>query len=145
MRWAVIAAVVAAASLGCGSASSAPSESMAAEPTTELSVAFFPEGRGEGGAKRWTLRCDPVGGTHTRRATACTRLLRMQRPFAVPKDPEVCTQVYGGPDQAVVSGEHRGNRVWIVLSLSDGCKIARFKQLEFLVPGLQVSAGGITR
>jgi hypothetical protein len=145
MRWAVIAAVVAAASLGCGSASSAPSEGTAADSATELTISFFPDGRGEDGVKRWTLRCDPVGGTHTRRATACSRLYRMQRPFAVPKEPEVCTQVYGGPDQAVVAGEHRGNRVWVLLSLSDGCKIARFKQLEFLVPGIHVGPGGITR
>jgi Subtilisin inhibitor-like len=145
MRWAVIAAVAAAMSLGCGSASSASSENTADEPTTELTIAFWHEGRGEGAAKRWTLRCDPVGGTHTRRASACARLYGMQRPFAPQKDVELCTQIYGGPDQAVVSGEHRGNRVWVVLSLTDGCKIARFKQLEFLVPGLHVTSAGVSR
>jgi Subtilisin inhibitor-like len=145
MRWAVFAAAVAAASLGCGSASSAPSENAAADSQTELSIAFWPEGRDDGGVKRWTLRCSPVGGTHSRRASACTRLYGLQRPFAVPKGPEVCTQVYGGPDQAVISGEHRGQRVWVALSLSDGCKIARFKQLEFLIPGLRVTSSGVAR
>src|ERR687895_314597 len=128
MRWAVIAAVAAAAGLGCGSASSASSEGSsesADEPTTELTISLWPEGRDEGGVKRWTLRCDPVSGSHTRRASACTRLYWMQKPFASPSGEEICTQVYGGPEQAVISGEHKGNRVWVLLSLSDGCKIAR--------------------
>jgi hypothetical protein len=145
MRWAVIAAVIAAAGLGCGSASSASGEDTADEPNTELTISYWAEGRDEGGVKRWTLRCDPVGGTHTRRGSACSRLYGMQRPFAPQKDVQFCTQIYGGPDQAVISGEHRGNRVWVLLSLSDGCKIARFKQLEFLVPGLRVGPGGVTR
>jgi hypothetical protein len=85
-----------------------------------------------------------VGGTHTRRAAACTRLARLERPFAVPRQPEICTQEYGGPTQAVITGTHRGNDVWIQLSLSDGCKISRFKKLEFLVPGFRVGSG-ITR
>lgn len=145
MRWAVLTAVIIAAGLGCGSASSAPSPDTTADATTELTIAFWADGRGEGDVKRWTLRCDPVGGTHTRRATACSRLYGMQRPFAPQKDAQFCTQVYGGPDQAVISGEHRGQRIWILLSLGDGCKIARFKQLEFLVPGLHVTSAGITR
>jgi hypothetical protein len=144
MRWAVVAAVAAAA-LGCGSASSAPSEGAAADPATQLAIAFWPEGRDEGVAKRWTLRCGPTGGTHTRRAAACARLDALRRPFAPLDEDAVCTQIYGGPEQAVVSGEHRGNRVWVLLSLSDGCQIARFKQLEFLVPGLRVTAGGAAR
>ncbi len=146
MRWAVFAAVVAAtAAFGCGSASSAPSESTAAPAATSLSIAFWPEGREENVPKRWTLRCGPVGGTHTRRAAACTRLAGLQRPFAVPKQPEICTQEYGGPEQAVINGTYRGQQVWILLSLSDGCKISRVRTLEFLIPGFRVSAGGATR
>jgi hypothetical protein len=141
----VFTAVIVVAGLGCGSASSAPSEDAAADATTSLNIAFWPEGREDGTAKRWTLRCGPVGGTHTRKAAACSRLASIQRPFAAAPKNEVCTQVYGGPDQAVVSGEHRGQRVWVLLSLSDGCKIARFKQLEFLVPGLRVTMSGVQR
>src|SRR5918998_3790861 len=109
MRWAVLAAAIAAtAAFGCGSASSAPSESTAAPAATSLSISFWAEGRDEGVVRRWTLRCGPVGGTHTRRAAACTQLAATQRPFAVPRQPEICTQEYGGPAQAVVSGRHRG-------------------------------------
>ena len=146
MRWAVFAAVIAAAAaFGCGSASSAPSESTAAPAATALSIAFWPEGRDEEVLRRWTLRCGPVGGTHTNRAGACTRLARLERPFAVPRQPEICTQEYAGPAQAVITGTHRGQQVWIQLSLSDGCKISRFKKLQFLIPGFDVTSGGITR
>ena len=146
MRRAVFAAVIAAiAAFGCGSASSAPSESTAAPAATSLSISFWPEGRDKGVLRRWTLRCGPVGGTHTRRAAACTRLAALSKPFAVPRQPEICTQEYGGPAQAVVTGKHRGQEVWIQLSLSDGCKISRFKKLEFLIPGFHVASGAVTR
>lgn len=146
MRWAVLAAVcAAAAAFGCGSASSAPSESTAAPAATSLSISFWPEGRDENVVRRWTLRCGPVGGTHTRRAAACTRLAGIERPFATSRQPEICTQEYGGPEQAVVTGTHRGQKVWIQLSLSDGCKISRFKTLEFLIPNFRVTSGGATR
>jgi hypothetical protein len=146
MRWAVFAAVIAAAaSFGCGSASSAPSESNAASAATSLSISFWPDGRDEDVLRRWTLRCGPVGGTHTRRAAACARLAGLERPFAVPRQPEICTQEYGGPAQAVINGKHRGQQVWIQLSLTDGCKISRFKTLEFLIPGFRATSGGATR
>jgi len=145
MRWAVFAAVIAAAAaFGCGSASSAPGETTAAPAATSLSIALWPEGRAEDVVRRWSLRCGPVGGTHTRRASACTRLAGLERPFAVPRQPEICTQEYGGPAQAVITGRHRGQEIWIQLSLSDGCKIYRFKKLEFLVPGFDVTSGGVT-
>jgi subtilisin inhibitor-like len=145
VRWAVFTAVIAAAGLGCGSASSAPSENAAAEPATSLTISFWAEGQDESEPRRWTLRCGPVGGTHTRRAAACTRLASMQKPFVAQPKNQVCTQIYGGPEQALVTGKHRGQRVWTALGLGDGCQIARFKQLEFLVPGFRVGPGGASR
>jgi hypothetical protein len=145
MRWAPITAVAFLAAVGCGSASSAPAESAAAEPVTSLAISFWDEGRDQGEPKRWTLRCGPVGGTHTRRASACTRLGSLQRPFAPPQKDLLCTQIFGGPQQALITGKHRGQRVWAQLSLTDGCQIARFQKLAFLVPGLAVGPGGTTR
>lgn len=145
MRWGFVAAVVVVAGFGCGSASSAPSEGAAAEPATSLTISFWAEGRDESEAKRWTLRCGPIGGTHTRRAAACSRLASMQKPFVAQPKGQLCTQIYGGPEQALITGKHRGQRVWTALGLSDGCQIARFQQLAFLVPGLTVGPGGASR
>ena len=46
----------------------------------------------------------------------------------------MCTQQYGGPDQALITGTYRGRGVWVRLGLADGCQIARFRKLGFLIP-----------
>jgi len=142
---ALVAVVLAAAAVGCGSAASAPSETTAQQPATALTITFWERGRAETAApKRWTLRCGPVAGTHTRRAEACRKLNALKAPFAPLRDDVICTQIYGGPQQALVTGRHRGNRVWAQFSLRDGCQIDRFKRVAFLVPGFAVGAGGAT-
>ncbi|HVM68428.1 MAG TPA: SSI family serine proteinase inhibitor [Gaiellaceae bacterium] len=143
---AAAAAVLAAAAVGCGSASSAPADTAAtgAQPATSLTITFWPEGRDAGAKKRWTLRCGPAGGTHPQRVAACRKLAAARRPFApVPPD-VVCIQLYGGPQQALVTGTHRGARVHAAFGLRDGCQIERFKRVAFLVPGFSVGAGGAT-
>jgi len=144
MRRAAVATAVAAAVVGCGSAASTPSDTAAAQPATSLTISFWESGREQGAPKRWTLRCRPAGGSHTRAAQACSRLFALQRPFAPPPKDLACTQIYGGPEQALVTGVHHGRRVWTQLSLSDGCQIARFKALAFLVPGFSAGARGAT-
>ena len=102
---------------------------------TELRIRVWPEGRADGVARTWTLGCAPARGTHPRRATACRRLAGTTRPFApVPKDMQ-CTQIYGGPAEALVTGSHRGAKVWTRLSLRDGCQIERWRRVAFFTPG----------
>jgi len=48
--------------------------------------------------------------------------------------------VYGGPQQATITGTYLGQRVLVFLALNDGCQISRFKRLGFLVPDF--SPGG---
>ncbi|MDQ3992737.1 MAG: subtilase-type protease inhibitor [Actinomycetota bacterium] len=145
MRWIAVTAAAVAAAFGCGSASSAPSETAADPPATSLTITFWEAGKGEGPPGRWTLRCGPVGGSHPRAAAACTRLAALKAPFKPLRDDLACTQVYGGPEEALVTGTHRGKRVWMQLSLRDGCQIARFRQLAFLVPWFSVREGRATR
>lgn len=103
---------------------------------TDLRIRVWPEGRGAAVAARtWTLGCAPAQGTLPQRVTACRRLADTTRPFApVPKDMQ-CTQIYGGPAEALVTGAHRGRKVWALLSLRDGCQIARWRRVAFLTPG----------
>ena len=133
----VIAALVAA--VGCGAGQTAPT----AAPAVSLQISYWPEGRDSGDRpERSTLRCDPDGGTVPRPARACDRLAAMTRPFApVPKD-TVCTDQYGGPQEALVTGTYRGSRIWAILSLRNGCEITRAKRLSFLAPGLATGAAG---
>jgi hypothetical protein len=48
----------------------------------------------------------------------------------------MCTQVYGGPETATITGTWRGERVDASYRLTDGCEIARWRKLgPVLSPG----------
>jgi hypothetical protein len=132
MRSAVLIGIVAAL-VGCGTGAGAPSGTPAA--ATDLKIRYWAEGQGTGAARTWTLRCNPAAGTLPRAAAACRQLGRMKAPFApIPKD-MVCTEQYGGPQVALITGTFRGKRLWTKLQNRNGCEIARFRSLAFLVPG----------
>jgi hypothetical protein len=132
MRATLVAGILAALALGCGSAASAPPASPA---TTSLKISFWAEGKAASTPLTWTLRCDPPAGSLPRAADSCRRLKVMGKPFALPRARAACTQVYGGPQQATIAGIYLGQRVFASLAMNDGCQIARFKKLGFLVPG----------
>jgi hypothetical protein len=106
----------------------------AAAPTSQLSITYWPGGQGTGTPLRWTLRCGPAGGSLPRPATACARLAERRAPFAPPRSDQVCTEIYGGPQVAIVAGRYEGRRIWVKLQRRNGCEIARFQGLRFLVP-----------
>lgn len=82
------------------------------------------------GPERYTLTCvGVVEGDHPRAKEACEHLKELEDPFApVPAD-AVCTQVYGGPETAGVTGLWRGDPVDLELSRSDGCRIDQWERL----------------
>ena len=51
----------------------------------------------------------------------------------------VCTDQYGGPQQALIAGTYKGGRVWTVIGMRNGCDISRAKRLAFLVPGFSAN------
>jgi hypothetical protein len=87
--------------------------------------------RGDGSApERWTLTCvGVVEGDHPRAQEACEHLTAMDDPFAPIPDDAVCTQVYGGPETARVTGRWRGEPVDLELSRTDGCRIDQWERL----------------
>ena len=134
MRMTVLIAVVIAA-VGCG----ASQGTAGSTPDTELTISFWPDGRGTDPPERWTLRCDPAGGTVPRAAAVCRQLYAMTKPFARRAKNLVCTDQYGGPQQAVIAGTLRGDRVWVLIGMRNGCEISRAKRLAFLVPGFSAN------
>jgi hypothetical protein len=58
--------------------------------------------------------------------------------FPKPGPPKLCTQQYGGPQVAVVSGTFHGRAVHSVFTRTDGCEISRWKAMAPLLG----SAGG---
>ena len=130
----VLIAVVIAA-VGCG----ASQGTAGSTPDTELTISFWPHGRGTEPPERWTLRCDPAGGTMPRAAAVCRQLYAMTKPFARRAKNLVCTDQYGGPQQAVIAGTLRGDRIWVLIGMRNGCEISRAKRLAFLVPGFSAN------
>ena len=63
----------------------------------------------------------------------------MAKPFARRSPNLVCTDQYGGPQQAVIAGTHQGSRVWTAIGMRNGCDISRAKRLAFLVPGFSAN------
>ena len=100
---------------------------------TSLHVTVWPNGHGQTPKHSYTLTCVPVGGTLPNRASACRRLARLRTPFArVPKG-VICTEIYGGPAQALVTGRFRGALVRASFNLQNGCEIGRWDRLRFLL------------
>jgi hypothetical protein len=106
---------------------------------TELTISVSAD---EGAAPMtYALTCDPPGGDHPNPQAACETLGSLEAPFALAPAGALCTQVYGGPQTATVTGTLDGEEVTAMFSRTDGCEIARW---DSLVDVLIVS-GGVDR
>ncbi|MDX6370107.1 MAG: hypothetical protein QOG93_1609 [Gaiellaceae bacterium] len=103
--------------------------------STSLHITVWPNGADNPGKHEYTLRCAPAGGTLPHRAAACRNLLRRRTPFAPTPKGSACTQIFGGPQTALVIGRLRGKLVRARFSRRDGCEIARWNRVRFLFPG----------
>ena len=113
----------------------------ASSSRTALTVTYWEHGRAAGGNVAWTLACDPPRGTLPHPAVACRRLAAVGRKlFApVPKN-AVCTEIYGGPQEALVAGALAGRRLWARFARRNGCEIARWSRVApWLLPPRGVS------
>lgn len=63
--------------------------------------------------------------------------------FPKPGPPKLCTQQYGGPQVAVVSGHFKGRQVHSHFKRTDGCEIARWRALAPLFGSTAGSTGEI--
>lgn len=118
---AVLAIVMATLGTGAAAAATGPSE---------LTVTIQ---WGPGAKDTWSLRCDPVGGTHPNRVRACAFLDSLARPFSALPTGMACTMIYSGPERAHVVGQWRGRKVDTTFARNDGCATARWRQYRALV------------
>lgn len=85
--------------------------------------------------QKWTIKCNPAAGTMPKAKTVCKKLLKIANPFA-PADPDqMCTEIYGGDDIATVKGTWKGKKISVKYSKINGCEIARWDLLKFLLTG----------
>jgi hypothetical protein len=128
------------AGTGADRSTSPPTSDPAASSATEqadddLQVEFDP---GDGTESRtWTLSClGVVEGNHPDAEAACAQLRTLEDPFpSIPAD-AVCTEQFGGPQTARVSGRWQVEPVDLELSRIDGCHISQWNALVPLVPAV---------
>jgi hypothetical protein len=111
---------------GCGE-----DEETAARPTTtELVVRLDRDGaQGPTAPKERRVTCGE-GDT----SAACRAAERLDpRDFAPVPDDVACTDIFGGPQTARVSGTLRGERVAATFSRSNGCEIHRWDSVAALL------------
>lgn len=63
--------------------------------------------------------------------------------FPIPRPDRICTQQYGGPQVAMVTGWFHGREVASRFSRTDGCEIARWKTMSALLGGSEGSTGAL--
>jgi hypothetical protein len=113
----------------------APSRARSGAAKASLTISVWPDERRPGTSRTWTLRCNPTGGTLPGARTACSRLARLGgSAFAPTPAGSACTQIYGGPQLAFVRGTLGIHPIWTKLRRRDGCEIARWNRVAFLLP-----------
>ena len=86
---------------------------------------------GAGNTTTTRLTCEPAGGDHPKPDDACAALAAAW-PSAfgpVAKD-MLCTEIYGGPETATVSGTIGGKPVDAHFKRNNGCEIHRWDQVQ---------------
>lgn len=82
-----------------------------------------PRFEGDAGARDPKAACDAV-------AAAKDRLLTLSDPD---REPEMCTEIYGGPDKATIAGTIEGDSVDAEVARNNGCGIGDWDSLEPLL------------
>jgi hypothetical protein len=90
---------------------------------------------GSGVRSTWTLTCQPTGGDHPDPTKACGVLgANGDKAFRPTPAGQACSQVYGGPQKALVRGTWRGKAVSAQFDLENGCEVSRWNMLLGLHP-----------
>ncbi len=136
-----VAACGSAASTGSTAPSSAASRSTAPAARVALTVVV----KASPGAKprRWTLTCDPVGGTHPHARAACRELLGAKNPFAPIPRGIMCPMIPAGPQagSATVTGTFFGQQVSGTFSRQSPCAASRWAELGVVFGAAQSVSG----
>lgn len=112
----------------CGSTASTGSAAKPAAPAAKVSLTVVVTPTPGATPRRWTLRCDPTGGTHPDAQAACRELLAAKDPFAPIPRGIMCPMIAAGPQRATISGTYFGQRVETDFSRA-GCAAMRWAKL----------------
>jgi hypothetical protein len=118
-----------------------PPAATSGPPQTFLTIVIWPFGK-KNRPKVFRLPCrggENAPGNAARpvpnKAASCRRLLRLgPKDFAPVRSNVACTQVYGGPAIAEMTGLLKGRLLKARFTRTDGCEIARWDRVKFLLP-----------
>jgi hypothetical protein len=110
----------------------------AAAPSVRLTIVFT----GRAGSRRVAhLNCTAAGGRAdgflrpVGAPRACAHARRIARLLAGGPDPHrACSQIYGGPERALVTGTIGGRRIRHGFSRTNGCGVAEWRRAMPLLP-----------
>ncbi len=89
---------------------------------------------GSGTTTTTKLTCEPTGGDHPKPDDACAALAAAWPSAFEPVAKDLaCTEIYGGPETASVSGTIDGKPVNAQFKRNNGCEIARWEQVQSLL------------
>lgn len=131
MRIALLALLALLVATACGGTQTADD----AAGATALTIEVWPAGAGTGAAITATLTCDPAGGDLPDPAAACAVLAGDGAAALAPVAADaICTELYGGADEARITGTLDGAPVDAALSRMNGCEIDRWERLRPVLP-----------
>jgi hypothetical protein len=123
MRSLALPLIAAALLAGCGE-----DEPTTAAPQTNLVIRVDADGaRGPKAATTTRLRCPGDGCAATQGLSGAD--------MAPPPANQACTQIYGGPQTATVTGTLNGEPVDASFKRTDGCQITRWQKLKGVLEG----------
>ncbi|GAA2082333.1 SSI family serine proteinase inhibitor [Aeromicrobium halocynthiae] len=127
----VVAGLAAAVLAACAQDSGGGSdEDGPDDPATSLTITVQADPESGEEPRVMTLECDPVGGDHPNAQAACEVLAGADPGVfePVPED-QPCTMIYGGPQEATITGSLDGVEVDARFIRQNGCEIARWDAL----------------
>jgi hypothetical protein len=123
----------------CAAPAGSAADSSSSTPTQASDDLVISLDRGNGTEpERYTLRCgDSPDGDHPDAAAACSHLEGLDAAFAPLPDDRMCTEQYGGPETAHITGQWNGEPVDLELSRTDGCQISQWESLGPVLPPVE--------
>jgi hypothetical protein len=129
-RLVLLLCALAALAAGCGEDEDEASAPPPPRAGTALVVRVDADGpRGSARPEEATVRCRE--GDTSRACRAAEQLTTAD--FGPPPDNVACTEIFGGPETARITGRLRGEPVSTTLSRSDGCEIHRWEAFAGLL------------
>lgn len=82
----------------------------------------------------WTLNCKPNSGTFPGVSVACKKLISLKNPFAKQSADQMCSEIYGGDQTAIITGLWLGKKINRSFSRVNGCEIDDWERLYPVLP-----------